>query len=142
MPKKKIVNTSKPSSVETVFPAVVDKTTLPVEDSKKLPDTADKVGSVMQKEKSAYEAGLTRRKYISAIVELLEAEDVETVYDQMGRASTVKVPNLEKRAKGAELAGKFFSDYKENVAVGNVTHNKVVYQWLTAPAAQVVATRV
>ena len=109
--------------------------------------TVDKVGSVVQKEEAALSVGLTRKKYIKAIVELLEAGEVrkdwvKEVGDEEGRWVETFVPNLDKRAKGAELAGKFFNDYKEQVVTTGNVYNKVVYQWLSAPSAGVVATRV
>lgn len=95
--------------------------------------SSDRVGNVAQKELAASEVGVTRRKYLSVIRELLEAVRSTVVYDSKGMASTVSEPDLDKRSKGAELAGKFFGDYKEHQSVGSVVHNKIVVQWLNAP---------
>lgn len=111
-----------------------------------LPVGADRVGSVAQKESSALSAGLTRKKYITVIVELLNAGETRRDWvkdgEEEGRWVETFVPNLDKRAKGAELAGKFFNDYREQVVTTGNVYNKVVYQWLSAPSAGVVANRI
>lgn len=112
-----------------------------------MPPAADRVGSVVQKESAALAVGLTRAKYIAVIVELLSAGEVRRDWvkepgEEVGRWVETFVPNLDKRAKGAELAGKFFNDYKEQVTTTGNTYNKIVVQWLNAPSAGVVANRV
>lgn len=103
----------------------------------------DKVGSIGGKEKAASEVGLTRVKYLRAIVELLEAKVKKVVgVNEFGADIVEEVADLDKRAKGAELAGKFFNDYKEQVVSTGNTYNKIVYQWLSAPSATVVGNRV
>lgn len=102
----------------------------------------DKVGSIGGKELAASTVGLTRVKYLRAIVELLEAKTKKVVgVNEFGADIVEEVADLDKRAKGAELAGKFFNDYKEQVLSSGNVYNKIVYQWLSAPNANVVASR-
>lgn len=95
-----------------------------------LPATADRVNNIIHKETAMYKAGVTRNKVYGVINDLLSAEDVSRSYDkELGWVET-RVANVEKRAKGAELALKAFGDLKEmNRIEGNVTHNTVIYKW-------------
>lgn len=104
---------------------------LPGEVIDELPERADRVGNLIQKELSAYKVGVTREKYLRVIKDLLEAVKEEVYYDKSSKECRRDVADLDRRAKGAEMAGKYFSDFKEREAAGNVTHNKIIVQWLS-----------
>lgn len=104
----------------------------------------DRVNDIEQKEVAMSQAGVTRRKVYEHISSLLSAVVETREYDKDSKEwITTTVPDVEKRTKGTELALKAFGDLKEmqKVNVGSV-HNKVVYQWLSAPSANVVAVSV
>lgn len=90
----------------------------------------DRVGNISQKELALSTSGVTRRKVYEEIGGMLRAvKKVERV--DGGVVVTSEEPDMVMRARGVELALKAFGDLKEFERVGgNVTHNKVVYQWL------------
>ena len=99
-----------------------------------LPDGADRVSDVLQKELAASKVGLTRELYVGKIRELLTATISETVYDDMGNPSTIEKVDKMAVAKGAELAGKYFGDLKEvGKTVSGPVYNTVVYRWSSGP---------
>lgn len=104
-----------------------------------LPESVDRVNNVVHKERALYEAGVTRRKVYENINLLLEASVSSREFDKDSREwHVVATPDLERRKQGSELALKAFGDLKEMVKVGDVvTHNKIVYQWLSAPGGKV-----
>lgn len=106
----------------------LDKT-LSIETIKELPPTVDRVNNQLQKERAAYEAGLTRKKILTAIIDGLNAEiEVEEFID--GKRTVTYKPDMDKRLKAADMGAKYFGDMKEHsTVVGNVTHNKVIYMW-------------
>lgn len=94
--------------------------TLPVD---RIPETADRVNNVTQKEEALYKSGVTRYKTYKVINELLSAMRIETTYTQDGEEIKTEVPDLEKRKQGAELALRAFGDSKESVAINTQVNN-------------------
>lgn len=116
-PKKTLVPLNN-SSVETAF-------------SPALPDTVDRVNNQLQKETALHTVGATRQKAYQALADALQAEIVSTVLVD-GEMVEVREPNHAVRTKASVDILKAFGDMKEFEAKTSVTHNKVIYQWLTA----------
>lgn len=101
-------------------------------------DKIDRVGNIEQKELALSSANLKRIGVYRRIKEMLDAVEVrEEIHD--GQIKKIEEPDMSMRARGVELALKAFGDLKEfDRAVNNVTHNKVVYQWLAMDNSVVV----
>ena len=80
----------------------------------------DRVADLTQKEKAAHKAGVTRYKYLKIIAEALEAEVVTRDFNaETKQWEEHRHPDEDRRKWGAEQAGKFFSDFKEqNINIG------------------------
>lgn len=119
-----MVRQRKTRTVAVIPPSDNAITALPTDDKSNI----DRVGNIEQKEEAARLAGLTRLELVTKIKEMLVATKV--VFDSFGKG--YDEPDNAIRAKGVELGLKYFGDLKEfQPAGGSVTHNKVVYQWLT-----------
>lgn len=112
--------------VGTVSPVAVKPTTSVSKTNKKisssvgtviLPDDADRVGNLTQKELAAHKAGLNREKIAKTIAQgMLATKKVEN-----DEGYLEDIPDELVRLKAAELGAKYFGDMKEmgvNVAVG------------------------
>lgn len=107
------------TAVEAINPVVEQQ--IPIE---------DRVNNQVSKELAMSRAGVTRRKTYEVICELLTADKEIIVYDKNGVEVKERLPDLDKRKQGAELALKAFGDLKEMKDFGNNnTYNTVVYQW-------------
>jgi len=71
----------------------------------------DRVNNVKQKEEAAHRVGLTREKALAAIVLALDAVKVQ---ENPITYVLETVPDIDRRLKAAEIAGKFFGDFKES----------------------------
>lgn len=103
-----------------------------------LPESADRINNQLQKETALHTVGASRQKAYQALRDALEAEVVSTVLVD-GRMEEKREPNHAVRTKAAVDILKAFGDMKEFEAKTTVTHNKVVYQWLSAPGATIVS---
>lgn len=120
-PSKDIILAKKKSKKNKSGIFIVDKTGTDI----------DRVGSIEQKEIALSLANLKRVEVYRRIKEMLDAVKVVERDPVGGVVTTEEEPDMVMRAKGVELALKAFGDLKEFERVGgNVTHNKVVYQWL------------
>lgn len=123
----------------TPAPAVVKA--LPVETAidtalstvpESLPLNAERVGNLDQKEKAISEAGLTRLEYLMAFKRALTAKKL--VVDKYGTILGEE-DDYAVQLKAAADVARVFGDMKEfERQLGNVTFNRVTYQWLNAPS--------
>jgi len=121
------------TDVNTVLsrpPGAVDVNTVAVGPVEVLPSkpvevpSKDKVNNIQQKEKAIHAVGLTRYKYISKIVEALDAVKTEEYRDSQGNVKYRYEPDFEKNKWGVEQAAKLFGDYIIQVDANvRVTHS-------------------
>ncbi len=88
---------------------------------------------------SCARVGVSLDDYISAIKFALAATKI-TGRDEQGEPQTE--PDHDKRLKAALMGLELEGYIRSKDAATQVTHNKVVYQWLNAPNAQVIASRI
>lgn len=89
-----------------------------------IPHVKQKINNIQQKEEAMHYLGLTRKKYMTVIVDALEAVIIEKRRDPEGNTYDHIVPDLEKRKWGAEQAAKLFGDYIQHVDANvRVTHS-------------------
>ena len=74
----------------------------------------DRINNVTQKEEAMLASGVTRRRTYDVIYRLLSSEKWVSTMDSGGNMRDELVPDLEKQARGAELALKTFGDMIEH----------------------------
>ena len=87
-----------------------------------LPETADRINNVEQKEVALHTSGVTRRKAYEAVYRGLTAKKKVEKINDVGVKEITEEDDIEKQLKAAELAARLFGDAKEGV---NIMQNNV-----------------